>query len=798
MQIAFSSFRSCPASNLISKLLFIFVMLISTSSFSQEIEQQVSVDSLERLFRKESDKKLKKELLKELIEEVNMLSAESYYEYCPKLESYSKDVQDSNAMALINHKRGEHLYREAKYGMALEYFEKANELYFSTNNLNAAYLSKIKVGVMLEKQGEIKNAFNIYQELLNLSQNDSLVEVRASAYLNLGTHYFYRRNVDSSGLYYEQALELYEKIPDPSGVTACLNNLAINYYMKGEVDRSEETFIRLKSVHEEQGNKDKLIMVLNNLSLFNLELAKKEKALEYAIEAYEVAIKIKDNKGLINILTTIGNIYLQTQEYESAYNFILKAEEALPDLNLDNKVICLGIKGQILKGMERYDEAISVLHESIALIADHKIQVEREEEMRVVLAQCLYDKGDIEKAKSTVSELKLDKITSAQTIAQVNFLKTRLLYDDKDYRGVIKLGEPTYQELQSNKKTDLVYKLSGMLSSAYEQTNNYEKALSFSRQYQVLSDSLNNAEDVKLLTQKSKDFEFELERQSIAAEQAQKEAVLEAEAKQSRVIAGFIGFAAFLLTFFLYKNNQQRMLIADNNLRLKALNKTKDQIFSIIGHDLKKPVLAFRGLHEKFSYLIENKEHEKLLKFSKSIDADAVQLNKLTDNLLSWALLERDVLTTNNESLNLKEIVVEVINLFQPFADNKSIKFEYQMDNIEIKSDRHALSTIIRNLVDNAIKYTPEGGMVKLYTEEVGNRVQLSVQDSGIGIPEEKINDLFLLSKGKSTEGTNDEKGTGLGLHIVKELVNKVNGSIDINSRIDEGTLFTLSIPVAS
>ncbi len=790
--------RSRFVSLLPTQIIILFFVFLSSNSYSQELESLASVDSIESLFLKESDTKVKLKLLNELVEEAASLKAESYFELCPKLESYAENLEDDYALATINKIRGEQLYRESRYSDAAEYFIVAVELFESIGNQKDAYLSKIKSGLMFEQTGKSEEAFQIFNDVLDSSQHDSLLQVRGEAYLQLGSHYYNRRNIDSSGLYYENALEVFEQTFDSLRITACLNNLAINYYMKGEVDRSEEAFLRLKSLHEAKGNKPRLVMVLNNLALFNLELARNEQALTYAKEAYGLAIDTDDKNFLVNILTTIGNIYLQTGEYESAYNFIVKVEEEVPEVKYDGRVIVLGLKGQILKGLGRYEEAVEAFNESIKIVSEKKVQVQREVEMKSHLALALFEIGDIAEAKKIINELQSKEIESPLLATEVDFTKIKLLYHELDYFGVINLGEPTYQKLETYKKTQLSYKLSEMLSTAYEQTNNYQKALAYSRKYQILNDSLNNVEQVKLLTQNTKDFEFELEKQNLAAERAKEEAILEEEALRSKILAGSIGFVAMLISFFFYKNNQQKKLIAENNSSLKALNKTKDQIFSIIGHDLKKPVLAFRGLHDKFSYLIENNDYEKLLKFSKSIDNDAIQLNKLTDNLLSWALLERDVLTTNSESINLKEIVVEVVRLFQPFAEKKSIKFDYQIENIVVKSDRHALSTIIRNLVDNAIKYTPEEGTVKLYTVQDGNRIQLSVQDSGIGIPEEKINDLFLPAMGKSTEGTNEEKGTGLGLHIVEELAKKVNGSIKVNSRIDEGSLFTLSIPVTA
>ena len=233
-------------------------------------------------------------------------------------------------------------------------------------------------------------------------------------------------------------------------------------------------------------------------------------------------------------------------------------------------------------------------------------------------------------------------------------------------------------------------------------------------------------------------------------------------------IAALSGMLIALLTlFFLYRNKQKNKIIIDQNNRLESLNATKDQIFSIIGHDLKKPALAFRGITNKLNYLIDNNDKDRLIRFGESIETDAIELNKLTDNLLNWALLQKDLVSVNSEEIALQELVTENIALFQRIADEKKITFTSDLAISTVKSDKHILSTVIRNLMDNAIKYTPEGGAITIKAQELDDRISLSVQDSGVGMSEAQVNKLFTLDKAKSTKGTMGEGGTGLGLSLI-------------------------------
>ena len=261
------------------------------------------------------------------------------------------------------------------------------------------------------------------------------------------------------------------------------------------------------------------------------------------------------------------------------------------------------------------------------------------------------------------------------------------------------------------------------------------------------------------------------------------------------MVAGGIGVLA-LLSFFSFLNfRKKNKIITNQNKQLESLNATKDQIFSIIGHDLKKPALAFRGITNKLSYLIENGDNERLIKFGDAIETDAIELNKLTDNLLNWALLQKDMVSINSEILPLNTLVQENMALFSRIAEEKKVSLESDITVDRVRSDRHVLSTVIRNLVDNAIKYTPEGGSVRVSAEEQENKILLSVKDNGIGMSEKQILTLFTLNKDKTTEGTAGERGTGLGMHLVHQLIDKVDGQIEVTSNLGSGTEYIIQLP---
>ncbi len=252
-------------------------------------------------------------------------------------------------------------------------------------------------------------------------------------------------------------------------------------------------------------------------------------------------------------------------------------------------------------------------------------------------------------------------------------------------------------------------------------------------------------------------------------------------------------------TFFITDITQQREnehQLAKQNKQLQQLNNVKDRIFAIIGHDLRKPALAFRGITKKVNYLLQKQDFKTLSAFGSTIEAEALALNKLTDNLLNWALMQKNIMPYHPNTLRVADVVEENVHLFKKMAKDKDLSLVSKVPiELQVFADRNALHTIVRNLIDNAIKYTPVGGKVEIEAEDTIEGVRIQVRDTGVGIPKEKLHDIFLLNQDKSEAGTAGEKGTGLGLHLVQELVKLNKGSLDVASRVGEGTAFKVILP---
>ncbi len=235
--------------------------------------------------------------------------------------------------------------------------------------------------------------------------------------------------------------------------------------------------------------------------------------------------------------------------------------------------------------------------------------------------------------------------------------------------------------------------------------------------------------------------------------------------------------------------------LIDSEEELKQLNVTKDKFFSIIAHDLKNPFASMKNLsdllHDNYSMLDE----EDRVEIIASMKLTSQRIFELLENLLTWSRSQRGIINFNPDIVTPLFIVQNNFDLLAENAANKDIALINEIpDNMEIVADSNLLSTIIRNLTSNAIKFTPAGGNITVGATDAGDYTEFYVKDTGVGISEADIQKLFRIDISHTTIGTGAEKGTGLGLILCKEFVEKHDGRIWVESEISKGTTFKFTL----
>jgi PAS domain S-box-containing protein len=237
--------------------------------------------------------------------------------------------------------------------------------------------------------------------------------------------------------------------------------------------------------------------------------------------------------------------------------------------------------------------------------------------------------------------------------------------------------------------------------------------------------------------------------------------------------------------------------LSKSEAQLRELNATKDKFFNILAHDLKNPFTTLLGSTELLHNNIDNLNTESIRRLAQLLNESAKNGYAILLNLLDWSRSQTGLIKVNPEKINLRQLIDENISDLNLYSISKKIKMNSEIKtDMYIFADKNMIITVIRNLLSNAVKFTPHNGMVNVSCMVSGTELTVSVKDTGIGIPAENIDKLFRLDSKLSKPGTDKEQGTGLGLKLSKEFIEKMGGKIWVESAENIGSEFKFSIPV--
>ncbi|MCF8229367.1 MAG: cyclic nucleotide-binding domain-containing protein [Bacteroidales bacterium] len=229
---------------------------------------------------------------------------------------------------------------------------------------------------------------------------------------------------------------------------------------------------------------------------------------------------------------------------------------------------------------------------------------------------------------------------------------------------------------------------------------------------------------------------------------------------------------------------------------LADMNATKDKFFSIIAHDLRGPLGTIMSFFDFLNSSINDLEKKEIIELVKSIHESTDRLLRLLDNLLQWSRVQTGQLTSHKENFDIRPVVDSNLELLQFNAKEKGIYLFSEIEKpLKVFADKNMISTVIRNLIGNAIKFTPSDGKIWVSASEHDSFAHVRVHDTGIGIDKENMDKLFRIDVKHSTPGTNEEKGTGLGLNLCKDFVEKNGGQITVKSTPGKGTVISFTVP---
>jgi signal transduction histidine kinase len=326
-----------------------------------------------------------------------------------------------------------------------------------------------------------------------------------------------------------------------------------------------------------------------------------------------------------------------------------------------------------------------------------------------------------------------------------------------------------------------------------ENRNRLSKSISYRKEFENWRDSLNNQNKIWKLAEAEKKFAVGQKQEQIHTLQIQNK-LKNAERNASLLSIAFLVFILLIVGYSLWRQHKSKRIILAQKHHLNELNLTKDKLFSVVSHDLRSSVSALKGSNEKLSGPLSGKkieEIERLLKVNSSLTNGVYSL---LDNLLNWAMIQTKQLYFHRESIRLSAVVEQVMYNYAPLMAHKNMHSECKIEpDVMVNADLDSLKVVLRNLFDNAIKFSDEQGTIKVYGASVSPvDYELIVEDNGIGMSERTLQTLQRNKIILPNERQHDRAGTGLGLQLCKEILEKNEGKLEIESQEGQGTRIRL------
>jgi signal transduction histidine kinase len=790
---------------MLNRLIFWLLVFFSPTIMMAQQYTLADTTMLVRSLSKASKPADKQLILRELTDLYRLSNPERAQVYLSQLETYVRGKKSPYWEGYVAMRKADYLHPKGLIDSAIVLYRYASERFRLADSIEQALLATCMVGSLHSREGRFEETTATLTSIDAETRTGNYPRALALLESRWAILYHYQGEFAAATRHYDAAILGYQQVRDTLQLIRTMFNKNIISKMSESSDKRLVFLERLLALCRKSDDKRTLVAVLTSLSgIYEKDQFDFEKSHEYALEAYQKAVAFGFMDVELDALVRLTNLALANDDYVLAESYIAEAEHKMDDrYEIEDQASLLHLRGDLSLDLGKYDLAKTAFQQGLDLVKDEKYGDQIIVKLMLGLGKAHYYLQEqtkaldlLQRARSMAIEL---QDPDGQADTDVFLAKVQL--DLGNYAAAEAAALSAVGVLRSIQRQRLLADAYLLLSTARRKQGKYELALFAQDQYLILNDSLKNIDQLRSLTKKQQAFEFEREKERIAAEQAQKEALLKAEAKNSRTIAFAAGVLALLIGGFFIQSRRKNQVISTQNKQLDQLNSTKDRIFAIIGHDMRKPALAFRGMTQKINYLLQKQDYPRLTAIGNQLEETAYSLTAVTDNLLNWALLQKNIAGYQPQTVVLHQVAEELQAIFAAAAQNKNINLSIFSDTPpqqQVFADPLGLRTILRNLIDNAIKYTPEGGAVSVTATADGEWVNIGVQDSGIGIPEAEQKDLFLLRNDKSRAGTAGEKGTGLGLHLAHELAKINKGVLALNTQIAQGTSFELRLPRAA
>lgn len=530
-----------------------------------------------------------------------------------------------------------------------------------------------------------------------------------------------------------------------------------------------------------------------------------EEAIDYYYKALDLSEQANDSMLIARVNHNLGMIYDELEDYDEAISYFNKSLEFSQAIH-DSVLIAKSFQNIAISFQNKKDLEKAIHYNQMA---DQLAQLKKDTVMIIDVINNLgtiaYDQKKFDESLANY-EKALDlyvKIKDRQGVA-LAYNNIGLVYlEKKDYKRSLSYFNQSLALANELKMTDFIGLVYGNLTVYYEELKDYKNAYYYYDKYNVLNDSLSGEKKSKTIRQIQARFQLKKNARELEELKQNNQSQIKA-IKTAKVIQVYLVIITVLVVLFMvatfYLLVKEKRLARELQVKtnqLKELNVSKDKFFSIIAHDLKNPFNVLVGYTSILKAELEVFSREELQQIISDLNQAAENGFDLLQNLLVWSRTQTNQIQTLKTPFNLLEVLEQVKALVDLNLISKQQQLLTNIDpQLVVFADKDMISTVLRNLIFNAIKFSPKNSKIEVVSSLDGDSAQIKVIDYGIGIAPELIGNLFEIGKNTTYPGTEGESGTGLGLAICHEFVEKNGGKIWVESQYGKGSVFYFTIPL--
>jgi signal transduction histidine kinase len=698
---------------------------------------------------------------------------------------------------------------------SLRYAEQALAIARTASYIKGEAAALAELANILHQINQYDKSIAYYKESIRLYHQLGDESAKARNIQEAATVYASKTDFSNAQYQLTQALDIYNMLSDDKKISEILKNITLLYQIQGGHHEYQD---ELRQISTDGFSGKNIVQSLRYMGLIYFYLGNYNESLKFYLKALEIA-DFDNNKSEITLLyNSIGILYKEKEEYDKALEFYLRALKL--GKFMQNRItvsVTLKYIGLIYEYQGQYDKAANYYLRSINIAEEIKdstgLSFTYLQLGNIYVRQQRHDRA----FHFIISSLKTAQAEQDHYMIASSYLSLGRLYMQQrsNQRAEFYFLKSVAHARYINAVT-LIREAYGLMSDMYAASSDFKNAYKFSMTFSQIKDSIYNIESSSRFKQLQSRFELDSKQKEIDVlrknYQINQLIIEKQNITRNFLIVGILlvsVFLALIINRFNITRRQKKLTdqlnedlksanfkLSESERNLLNLNATKDKFFSIISHDLRNPfaaIISFSRLLRANAGKYTPQELDSLLN---EFDTSIHQVNALLENLLHWSRSQLGSIQFEPEVLAVREIADGPVGLLTPNAKTKGIRIINQIpEDLDMYADKNMVDTVIRNLVSNAVKYTRSGGEIRVKAEDREDHIVISIEDTGVGISPGNLEKMFRIDGNLSTRGTSDEKGTGLGLILCREFIEKHNGRIWVESTVGEGSRFSFSLP---